>query len=354
MTVAALPEITLELVPRARYDVIDIARRLRDEHGDVLGRYPKVCYCSHHTTAGYLEQSLGSRLGRSGGVDPYIQVFQTLFPPEADYHHDRLHLREELSETQRRCEPRNADSHLAFISSGLRSCVTYVNRPGTAVYFIDLDGVNHGTTRRRQTTVLPFRRERLVERVALEVPVSGHPIDSINLRDPRTGLYEALDELIRRRGVAKGRVDLWLPVGERSAGLTVNEYETLLMRHDLAEVLRDPLRFVVEKWRHMVADPRAIPDKAIEYAKYDLVRVSNTLMDKLGVSESMLERIVARFLALPAARFLRMKRSVSLLVSDRSGTGAIVQGPYQSPILVQWKKAPRQARRLEVAITEFS
>ena len=28
------------------------------------------------------------------------------------------------------------------------------------------------------------------------------------------------------------------------AGLTVNEYETLLMKHDLVDVLRDPLRFM--------------------------------------------------------------------------------------------------------------
>ena len=53
---------------------------------------------------------------------------------------------------------------------------------------------------------------------------------------------------------------------------------------------------------------------------------------------------------MPAARFLRMKRAVSLLVSDRQspGAGAIVEGTYQSPILVQWHrgaKARPHARR---------
>jgi hypothetical protein len=49
-----------------------------------------------------------------------------------------------------------------------------------------------------------------------------------------------------------------------------------------------------------------------------------------------------------------MHRSVSLLVSaDNDGQSAIVEGTYQSPILVQWQHAPRQARVLDVAITEI-
>ena len=34
-----------------------------------------------------------------------------------------------VARAQRQVEPRNADSHLAFIGAGLRNCVTYVNRP---------------------------------------------------------------------------------------------------------------------------------------------------------------------------------------------------------------------------------
>ena len=58
---------------------------------------------------------------------------------------------------------------------------------------------------------------------------------------------------------------------------------------------------------------------------------------------------------MPASRFLRMKRSVSLLVSDRegSGKGTIVEGTYQSPILVQWHRGNRQARVLDVTLTRF-
>jgi len=58
---------------------------------------------------------------------------------------------------------------------------------------------------------------------------------------------------------------------------------------------------------------------------------------------------------MPASRFLRMKRSVSLLVSDRRlpGCGAIVEGTYQSPILVQWQRGNGHARALDVTLTRF-
>jgi hypothetical protein len=49
-----------------------------------------------------------------------------------------------------------------------------------------------------------------------------------------------------------------------------------------------------------------------------------------------------------------MRRSVSLLVSEgEDGRPQIVEGLYQSPILVQWQHAPRQARILNVSLTEI-
>ena len=64
---------------------------------------------------------------------------------------------------------------------------------------------------------------------------------------------------------------------------------------------------------------------------------------------------MARTLAVPAARFLRMKRSVNLLVSDgdNNSHGKIVEGRYQSTILVQWHRAPRQARVVDVTLTRL-
>ncbi len=127
------------------------------------------------------------------------------------------------------------------------------------------------------------------------------------------------------------------------------------MQHDLVEVLRDPLRFVAEKAGHLWASPRAIPNRTIEYAKYDMVRVFNQVFDKIGMNESLIEKVLARLIALPASRFLRMKRSVSLLVSDRdnAGRGTVVQGCYQSPIMVQWQKADAQQRVVDITPHAF-
>ena len=349
-------EVTIELSPQARLDVIDVTRQVAAQHGDVLDPYRRALYCSYHTTAGYFEQSLCARLGHSrDSLEDYVASFQTLFPPHSDYRHDQLEYRTELSEEQKRWEPLNADSHLTFIGSGLESCVTYLNRPGAPVYFVDLDGVNGSTRRRRQTTVIGFNQEVVVGEVELTVPLSRHAIDSVNLRDPRTGLMDQIHDLLRRYGITKGRVDLSLAPDEVGASLTVNEYETMLMRHDLAEVLRNPLRYMAEQGKHMLIDPGAIPYKALNYAKYDLVLVVNKLMDKFGVSESVVERAINKFLAVPASRRLRMKRSMSLLVSDRdvNGKGAVIQGRYQSPILVQWKRAKGQTRRLNVTLVRF-
>ncbi len=349
-------EVALTVRPRARIDLLDVRRRVSETHGDVLEPFPLALYTSFHTTAGYLDQSLATRLNRNrGGLGSYLSFFRTVFPEGAGYKHDELDLRTELSEAERRTEPLNADSHLAFISAGLRSCVAYRGRNAEPVYFIDLDGVYRGQVRRRVTTVLGYSTEEEVARDRVTVPMSVHPVDSVSLRDPRFGVFERCQELVGRHGVAKGRVRLALAPGEEHAGLTVNEYETLLMRHDLAEVLGDPLRFMAEKSRHMLSDPRAIPNKTINYAKYDLVRMCNELFDVLHLSDSVVERTLSRFFVAPARRFLQVKRSVSLPVSDREtpGAGRLAQGRYQSPILMQWRRNEPRARVIDVTLTRF-
>ena len=188
------------------------------------------------------------------------------------------------------------------------------------------------------------------------MPVSAtHPVDAVNLKDARLGLYGQLDELIKKYGVEKGRIRLSLGSREQFASLTVNEYETLLMRYDLAEVLRNPLRFAAQKAKHAWDDPRALPSKTIDYAKYDLVRALNRLVDALGLAESAFERVFSQALAVPASRFLRMKRSVDFLVSDSRtpGRGMVVEGTYQAPIMVQWRRADRGERQVTVTLTRF-
>ena len=127
------------------------------------------------------------------------------------------------------------------------------------------------------------------------------------------------------------------------------------MRHDLADVLRNPLRFATEKARNMIDDPASVPFKTIEYARYDLVRALNRLVDVIGLGESRIERLMARAMAVPVSRFLRMRRSVSLLVSDLPDADrpGIIAGTYQSPILVQWDRAPKGRRVLHVRLTRL-
>jgi thiamine phosphate synthase YjbQ (UPF0047 family) len=320
-------EISLTLAPSRRFEAIDVNTRVAAEHGDVLARYRRTLYCSMHSTAGYLVQSLTARLQhRDDRLHQFFDAFRVVFPAGAAYRHDQMDLREELTEEQRATEPQNADSHLTFIGAGMRT-----------------------------TTVLAYNDERVIERHVLDIPVSRHSIDSVNLADPRLGLIERVNELLAHAGVEKGRVDLTLASDERDAGLTVNEYETLLMQHDLPEVLRDPLRFAKIKGRNMLNDPLSIPSKTLNYALFDAVRVLNSLMEALHVDQSVLERVFAQVMAVPARRFLR-SRKISFLATDPDGLGRarLIRGTYQSPILVQWSAAERQARQLQITITQLS
>ena len=345
-------DLTLELAPQARFEVVELRSRFRDEH-EALKVYDQCLYWSAHTTAGFLDRSLAQRLSPSG-VPTYVDAFRSIFPEGAGYEHDRLDRRVDLAPEQRAVEPRNADSHLAFIAGGLRTCITHPNRSDEPVCFVELDGVSEGRSRRRLARVIGFNREVEVARASIQVPVSTHPIDSINLKDPRLGITEQLTDLVARAGISRGRVQLSLGDAERHSGLTVNEFETLLMRHDLAEVLRNPLRFAAEKSRHMLSNPMAVPGKALGYAKYDFVRVLNSGLDSLGLRGSVVEKFLARTLAVPAARFFRMRRSVSLLVTERpDGTTGLIEGTYQSPILVQWQRAPHEVRTLDVVLTRL-
>jgi hypothetical protein len=349
-------ELALEITPRARFDVVDVRGLAAARHGAAFESYSRCFYSSPHTTAGYLPQSLASRLTtRTEGVGQYLEIYRSVFPEGAGYRHDQLELRDELAPEQRQVEPTNGDSHLAFIAGGLRACVSYLTRRRGPVFFIDLDGMHGVTPRRRVTTLVGYDSEEVVARTTLHVPVSPHPINAVNLKDPALGLYAQLAEFIGNHEVAKGRVKLELASGEQNASLTMNEYETLLMQHDLAEVLRNPLRFAAEKARHAWNDPRAVPARAKEYAKYDFVRALNELLDAFGLGASRVERLLARALEVPASRFLRMKRSIDVLVSDRQcpGEGTVVEGTYQTPILIQWRGARHGVRVIDVTLTKF-
>lgn len=349
-------EVNLDIVPTSRFQIIDVAPRVRAEVGDALAGFRRVLYCSHHTTAGYLEQGASARLGHSRKqLDPFFRFFQRLFPQDAGYQHDLMHLRDELSEQQKEVEPVNADSHLTFMGAGLKNCVTYLNRPEEPVYFIELDGVFKDIHRQRRTTVLGYQAEEIVHRERLHVPFSSeHMIDAHNLKDPRYGLYDQFEDWLDRYGIDKGRIEMRLAPEERDAGLTVNEYETLLIRDDLPEALRDPLAYMVARGRNLAKNPTSIPGKTRDYASYDLIHLYNEFLEHLPFGRSIVDRIMS-VLSTPAYRILNLKRSVSLLVSSsaESGPNRIVSGTYQTPILVQHHLPDDGVRTIDVTLRSF-
>jgi hypothetical protein len=125
------------------------------------------------------------------------------------------------------------------------------------------------------------------------------------------------------------------------------------MQNDLADVLRDPLRFARIKARNALNDPLAIPGKTLNYAKYDVVRVLNSMMEALRLDQGSFERLIAKMMSLPARRFLRSRR-VSFMAATEGGiTPKLLRGTYQSPILVQWQSAEHQERRVDIVLSEL-
>ena len=349
-------EINLDIQPSKRFELIDVAECVREETNDILAGFRKAVYCSFHTTAGYLEQGVRARLGHSRKqLDPFFRLIQRIFPPDAGYLHDHMSLRDELTESEKEYEPINADSHLTFMSAGLKNCVTYLHKPDDPVYFVELDGVFKEARRHRRTTVLAYDGEEIVDRSRFAIPTSAeYAIDSFNLKAPRFGLFEHLNRRLDLCGVEKGRIDLRLVPEERHAGLTVNEYETLLMRDDLPQVLADPLRYMMQRGRRLLRHPGSIPVKTLNYAAFDLIHLYNELLDAVPVGSSLADKFMS-VLSTPASRMLRLKRKISLLVSTSPETGPerIVQGTYQSPILVQHHPACRGVRYLDIVVRRF-
>ncbi len=349
-------EITLDVTPRSRFDIIDVASKISDVYGDLLQNYRMTTCCSFHTTAGYLEQQLCAKLGYSQKrLDRFIRTFQVLFPPNAGYHHDCMELRKDLSEGEKERESPNADSHLIFISAGLKNCVTYFNKPNLPIYFIDLDGVCRHSHRNRKTTILAFNKMETVYHGRFFIPLMGeHPVSSLNLKDPQHGLFSHLNDLLNTYGIDKGLIEIRLAQKERHAALTVNEYETLLMRNDLPEATKNPLRYILRRTQRLLQNPASIPGKARSYVIYDLIHLYNALMKNTQVVHSVVNRVLSH-LSTPAFHAFRLKRHINLLVSRdvETGIGRIVQGTYQSPILLQHQRPDKYGRCLEITLRRF-
>ena len=72
-------ELSLELAPRARFDVVELRSRLPVEYRDALAPYPYCLYWSAHTTAGFLDRRFIARLGPDR-VPTYVDALRRIFP----------------------------------------------------------------------------------------------------------------------------------------------------------------------------------------------------------------------------------------------------------------------------------
>ena len=94
-------DLTLNVVPRSRFDMVDL-------HGLVSARarrrpvgLPAVPVLVVAYPAGFLDRSVASRLLQKPGVAAYIDAFRAIFPEGANYEHDQLDRRTELAPEQR-------------------------------------------------------------------------------------------------------------------------------------------------------------------------------------------------------------------------------------------------------------
>ena len=69
---------------------------------------------------------------------------------------------------------------------------------------------------------------------------------------------------------------------------------------------------------------------------------------------ALLDSVIDRVATVPAPRWLRVGRSVALLVAESDGGGKMVRGRYQSPILLQWNRAHNSRRKLSVTVHRFA
>ncbi len=329
--------VTVKTSPRAfsikirssrRPEVTDLRTEL-EAREDVppLSRFTRLLCVSYHTTAGFMDPSLRRRLaGGPDRVQGFLDALAGIFPPHAGYHHDRLELRDELSEEQRIREPLNADAHLSFIGGGFTNCAVYRSDSAEPLWFVDFDGaykdsLDQPVRRVRHATVVGYEEEEVVDSVELEVD-AGREHRAVRLRQDEDCLTQRLTEIARSHGIRYGRVDLRLANGERDSGITVNEFEALLMERDLKEILEEPLRY-------------ALDDSQLQRA-----------LGALGVSPERRDPMLERALQATPARLLRVRREASLAVLPGGDGGQVVQGTYQSPILLQWGQNGTGVRRL--------
>src|SRR5436309_2115571 len=106
--------------------------------------------------------------------------------------------------------------------------------------------------------VIGFHCEVVVVQMRLWVLLSGHPIDSINLKDFALGFFEEFAEFIAKTDVSKKQLHIALNHNEHDTTLTINEFKTLLMKYDLTAILHNPFQFITKKTRQTLANPHLL------------------------------------------------------------------------------------------------
>jgi len=78
------------------------------------------------------------------------------------------------------------------------------------------------------------------------------------------------------------------------------------------------------------------------------------VMDNVQIGRALIDRGLS-FLSGPASRLFRVKRGISLFISGsvEAGRERIMQGTYQSPILIQSQQAEKGVRGLEITLWAF-
>ena len=346
---------------------MNVGENVEKVDSGVFSKFDRIAFCSVHTTAGFLEQPLALKLGNTReGIESLVRSARRLFPEGAPYWHDRMELRSELTAEQRKHEPLNADSHLAFICLGLCNCVLYKFAPDHPVYFIDLDGESNQTFRSRKSIAVGYNNATCVHEETLKVDLPKKNQCAVDLNNS----LPDLQALVAKYQIHRGLVTLELAPGEKHAGVTVNEFESLLVERDITDVLMNPLRYTLSNAPRFARNPLRVPGKAKNMLQYEIhlairdgLRVANRsvsileyMVERLGMHLPLLEHIIDRIASPLEARWMNLGSSIRMLINakDEDPLGRVMVGTYQSPILIQWRRPESDVREMHLRLLRFT
>ena len=339
---------------------------MESEH-DSFVPFKKIALSSLHTTAGFLEQPLAGKLGNSQeGLDHLIRSAHRLFPEGASYWHDQMELRDELTPEQRKSEPLNADSHLTFICLGLRNCALYEFDPKLPIHFIELDGEFRGEFRSRKTLAIGYNRTECVYENVLSIDVPDQDRYALNL----TEKLAEMEPLLKEHKIHRGILTFELDQDEGHAGITVNEFEKLLMERDITDVLLNPLRHMLNNASEFAKHPLSLPTQAKKVLTYEMhlaiqdglklasrsVSVIEYMAERMGMNLPLLEYVIDRLATPLESRWMNLGSTAHFLINakDEEEIGQFAVGTYQSPILIQWRSPKSGKRKLHVRLECFT